>query len=511
MRRTRLIRLGLLPARCLAAGKVSSPKLKHSDYDIVVVGGGMVGAAFACALAVHPVGRGLRVAVLEAAPPKKLDQLPEAPHIRVSALSLATVKLLKDVGAWPLMEKARVTPYNEMQVWHTAGRGRVHWRAQDMGVSELGFIVENDVTQGALFQRLQQLASEDGCNFEVVAPVKIEAISRDGPEGVPVLTLEGGQQVSAQLLVGADGQQSQVKRFAGFDQIGIDYNHRGVVASVRVSEPHSTAWQRFLPTGPVALLPCHGQYSSIVWSTTPEHAQHLCTIPEEQFLEDLNNAFHAPPDMFRPGGRPPEHLLPNSFYQMLPILFPDPPRPAPPKIEAVCTPRMFFPLRLVHVMNYTKPHIALIGDAAHAIHPMAGQGLNLGIGDARELAETLLEAIQLGISVGDPTPLKSYEQKRQAANLQMQGGVHAIKTLFTPNEGLLAMARCMGLDLFNATPLIKNTAAAYAMGIDPGYVTRDNRPAYVGATPWEEPQQQTAMQQQQASTEAPAQAATATA
>jgi ubiquinone biosynthesis monooxygenase Coq6 len=335
------------------------------------------------------------------------------------------------------------------------------------------------------------------CNLELVAPLKIEQIlpGLDGhADSWPRILLSNEQSFSTRLLVGADGPGSLVKQFAGSEVVqsyGWDYNQRAVVATLHVGEhmagtiQQRTAYQRFLPTGPIALLPCHGPYANLVWSTTPAHAKQLsAAMTPQQFVQAVNQAFRAPPEDFQPGGRPPlfDNLLPKPLQQVADVLFPpsyassasnaasndanDADGALPPLIQDVIGPRLFFPLRFIHSAHYVSPRVALVGDAAHVVHPLAGQGVNLGFGDAEALAESIARAVQTGADLGDVSAcLQHYEDARRGHNAGLMGAVDAIGRVFRPQDGPVAWARQVGLTLFNAVPAIKSRAAERAMGL----------------------------------------------
>jgi ubiquinone biosynthesis monooxygenase Coq6 len=305
--------------------------VKHTNYDITIVGGGMVGSALALALAASPVTRHLRVCLIETVPPKLSAPLQPSPSIRVSAVSPASASFFDRLGAWSLMRSKRVTPFRKMRVWHTQQRGKVEWDVgqlrgeqvdptqvdPDAIDSALGYIVENEVIQNTLWQRMnevmQSATGPDECNLEIISPMKIEQIlpGLDGKTASdwPHLLLANEQQFSTRLLIGADGPNSLVKQFAwpSIQSFGKDYEQRAVVATLLL-EPgvknNETAFQRFLPTGPIAMLPCHGDYANLVWSITPALAKELSSgISAEEFVRRVNRAFTAPGHEFNPGGR----------------------------------------------------------------------------------------------------------------------------------------------------------------------------------------------------------------
>lgn len=427
----------------------------------------MVGATLACSLASNTLTRGLRVAMLESQIPN-LQQQPPSPDLRVSSISPKSAAVLQSAGCWGQIDPSRVAVFKDMQVWDSFGRGRIHWKASDMHREELGFVIENNVIQAGLVKSIVNYSKEHGCGVEVAAPVRVESIEQRSEAEPPSLALSTGQRVTARLLVGADGGQSVVKKFAKMSAVGMEYSQSAVVATVRTAEPHTTAWQRFLPTGPVAFLPSFGAFSNIVWSTSPAHARHLSRLPSQEFLELLNTVFRAPPEFFCPGGRlsPFHHPLPQQWMDVLPLLFPEPNPSHPPLAQEVIGPRPSFPLRIAQATSYVRPRLALIGDAAHLVHPLAGQGVNIGISDAAALAQSIESAVRVGMDVGDLIMLEEYERRRLSDNSIMLGGVHLLREVFGVTEGPLAWLRTVGLDFFNSVPVAKAKASSRAMGLD---------------------------------------------
>ncbi len=389
-------------------------------YDVVIVGGGMVGAVLACALGDSV----LRVALLEETPLERIQ--PDADiGLRVSAITRASQRIFAAVGAWERMQAWRVSPFREMRVWDAAGSGQICFDSAALGEPLLGWIIENRVIQAALLERARQFS-----NIELLCPVA-PALAGFYPEQAH-LQLQDGRELYAQLLVGADGAESKVRHWAKVDVGGWGYGQRAVVAVVRTEESHrETAWQRFLPTGPLAFLPLHDGRCSIVWSTTPAQAEQLLALDETSFALELAEAFE-----WRLGG-----------------------------ITEV-GPRGAFPLRLQHAHEYVKPRAALIGDAAHVAHPLAGQGVNLGLLDAAALAEVLLEAVKDGRDIGALKVLRRYERWRKGENLLMLGLLDGFKRLFGSSWPPLQWARNIGLNLTDAVEPLKNLLARRAMGLE---------------------------------------------
>ena len=389
------------------------------DYDLVIAGGGMVGSALACALG----DTDLRIALLEGTPPAQIRPDAET-DIRVSAISRASQRIFAAVGAWDGMTAWRVSPFRDMRVWDATGSGQIHFDSADIGEPLLGWIIENRIIQFALLERVRQLP-----NIELLCPVALETAQRLADDWR--VRLNDGRELTTRLLIGADGAQSTVRQLAGIATGGWEYGQKAVVANVATGEPHQqTAWQRFLPTGPLAFLPLHDGRCSIVWSTTPDQADALLAMDEAAFRAALGEAFG-----WRLGA-----------------------------ISAVGA-RGAFPLRLQHSHCYVKPGLALIGDAAHVVHPLAGQGVNLGLLDAATLAEVILDAIANGQDMASWKTLRRYERWRKGDNLLMLAVMDGFKRLFGTSLPPIALIRNIGLNLADAAGPLKNQIARQAMGL----------------------------------------------
>ncbi|MDZ4262053.1 MAG: UbiH/UbiF/VisC/COQ6 family ubiquinone biosynthesis hydroxylase [Pseudomonadota bacterium] len=388
------------------------------NYDVVIVGGGMVGLTLACALG----DTALKVAVLEAHPME--SSWPEQSiGLRVSAITHASRKVFDSIDAWRGMVERRVTSYGEMHVWDASGDGVIHFDGAEAGAPSLGYIIENRIIQLALMERMQQFA-----NIDMLCPMRWQHWSDDGTQ--LTLTLEDGRQLNTQLLVGADGVHSQVREQAGIETKGWGYDQDAVLAIVKTEKSHQhTCWQRFLPSGPLAFLPMHNHYSCVVWSTTPEQARELLVDDEALFRTKLADAF--------------DHTL--------------------GEVVEVCE-RGTFPLRLQHTVDYVRQRIALVGDAAHSIHPLAGQGVNLGILDAAALAETLLGAYDARRDIGSLATLRRYERWRKGQNLSMLLSLDGFKRLFGSDVMAVKIARNLGLNATNSLTPLKRLFMDYAMG-----------------------------------------------
>lgn len=393
--------------------------MNDARHDIIIVGGGMVGAALACLLAQV----GMDVALVESRAPD-LGWPPTEFDLRTSAITRASQQLFERIGAWPGMTQRRVCPYREMRVWDATGDGHIHFDSAEIGEADLGHIIENGVIQAALWERALELTRITLC-----CPARPETLHAGTDEAA--LTLDNGQTLRAPLVVGADGGQSWVRLQAGLTSHGWSYGQEAMVAVVRSERPHrDTAWQRFAPDGPLAFLPLADHTCAIVWSTTPEHTRELLALDDAAFLAALHESFG------------------NALGRMLET-----------------GRRAAFPLRLAHTLHYTAPRVALVGDAAHSIHPLAGQGVNLGLADARALAETVLAARRKGADIGHPLVLRRYERMRKADNLLMMGVMDGFKRLFGNEQPLLRQARNLGLDITERLPLVKNLIMRQALGL----------------------------------------------
>ncbi|MEQ5836073.1 FAD-dependent monooxygenase [Marinobacter sp. NFXS9] len=401
-------------------------------FDILVVGGGMTGAAAALGLC----QQGWRVGLVEAATLEEtLRPLEPAATVddfepRVSALSLASQALLHALGVWSDVTAERHCPYADMTVWDADGTGRIHFEAPAMGVSSLGTIVENRILVRAL------MAAVSDASLDLFAGVSVSGWT-EAAAGGHCIQLEDGRRLEADLVVAADGPQSRVRQWAGLPTREWDYDQQGIVCTVETVQPHqSTAWQRFSPTGPLAFLPLanetgSGHFCSIVWSQDTVEARRLMALDDAAFTAELEAAI--------------ERQL--------------------GAVKAVSR-RFAFPLRQRHAKDYVKPGLALIGDAAHTIHPLAGQGVNLGYGDVRVLLEEMARLRDSGLPAGEPSTLARYQRRRKGENLAMMAAMEGFKQLFARDELPLRWIRNAGMRWLDGQSGIKNRLAAQAMGIE---------------------------------------------
>jgi 2-octaprenylphenol hydroxylase len=392
--------------------------------DIVIVGAGMVGSLLAALLK----DSGLDIIMLErtAVPAPQAD---DAFEPRVSALTRASENLLCHVGAWNAMQDFRLCPYERMTVWDGDGSGRVEFSAKELGESHLGVLVENRLLQWAVTE-----AATKSANVSLQSPAQLTALERL-PDSWR-LTLADGSAIEAKLVIGADGAQSAVRQFINVGVSETDYGQRAIVTTVRTEKPHQyTAWQRFMSTGPLALLPLltsegDAHHCSIVWSQDEKEAQRLLALDDEAFRRELGFSF--------------EHTLGEIIG---------------------CDKRYSFPLRAVHASDYVREGVALIGDAAHAIHPLAGQGVNLGLLDAAVLAEEITRALGRNIPWWSENTLARYSRRRRAHNSLILNSMTGFRKLFASHNPLLVVARNFGLTATNKLLPVKQELARVAMGL----------------------------------------------
>jgi len=409
-------------------------------YDIVIIGAGMVGAALALKL-----GRaGFRIALVDrqTPPPFSAERIPE---LRVSALSAGSEALLRELGAWPAMEAMRFCPYRRLAVWEQPqGRipgwlpkrfNRTEFSAAEVGHDHLGHIVENSVTQLALWQCLAPLEQVD-----CLAPAGIAGLNV-GPENASV-SLDDGTTLTTRLVIGADGAQSRLRELANIGISRSQYRQQALVATVSYQgSQQDITWQEFTPSGPRAFLPLpdvNGRsWASLVWYDHPERLQALKDLPEPAFMNELTR--HFPDDL-------------------------------PPLLSAPA--RASFPLFRSHAQHYCRPRVALAGDAAHTINPLAGQGVNLGFQDVEVLSDVLCRARDQGRDWGDAGVLADYETRRRHANERMMAIMDLFYHGFSNRRPPLYLARNLGLAVAARVPLARREVTRYAMGLDSGLSAR---------------------------------------
>ncbi|HUD40631.1 MAG TPA: UbiH/UbiF/VisC/COQ6 family ubiquinone biosynthesis hydroxylase [Dokdonella sp.] len=381
---------------------------RRGEHDIVVVGGGPVGATLALALA----GDGFDVALVEVREPQ-FGTREDALDPRVVALAPDAAALLRELGAWPLPFPERVGAYRHMRVWDASAPGELHVDAAERGEAALGWIVENRHLQhgvwSAFADRVTRICPAEAAAVESGA-APADGIDADGSDPVAnraVLELADGRRLRARVLAIADGADSPLRTRLGIGFVGRDYAQRAVVAHVATERPHQdTAWQRFVPGGPLAFLPLADGRSSIVWSLPSAEAERVLALDDAAFRAELGAA---------------------SDFRLGPIV--------------ASSPRAAFPLRLREASRYVEGRCVLVGDAAHVVHPLAGQGVNLGLRDVACLRRVLAEARRRGTDIGAAHVLRRYARERRSENALAAHAFDLIERTFAPGSTPLAALR----------------------------------------------------------------------
>jgi len=391
-----------------------------ADADVAVVGGGVVGLAAALAL-VHLSP--LRVVLLERAPSPPWSAAQRDP--RTLAVAPAARRILAAIGAWAHLDHARSGEFRRMQIWDAGSTGRIVFDAADLARDTLGTVVEMSALRGAL-----ETAAHAAPRLRVECPAAVEGLERD-PAGVR-LALADGRRMRARLLIGADGARSRVRALAGLDYLETPYRQAAVVAVVRTEPGHGeTAWQVFLDDGPLALLPlAPADCAAVVWSTTPAHAEALCRMEAPDFAAVLSAALDGTPGRVTFAGR-----------------------------------REQYPLARGRAPRYSAPRVALVGDAAHLVHPLAGQGANLGLLDAAALAECVAEAHAQDRDPGGWPVLRRFERWRKGENLLMQTALDGLRALFAAPHPAARTLRGAGLAVVDRAGPLKSAIIRRACGL----------------------------------------------
>lgn len=439
--------------------KAAPPVEEH--YDIIIGGGGMVGTTLAAALAKNKTLADKKVLLLEGAPEFKGFN-PTGPYQnRVSAINRNSIELFKSIDAWSHIESARCKPVKQMQVWEANSDALIQFQ-HDNFASDVACIIENDLILDAVYATVQKSAP----NVQILNKARIECVSlpRESGDANSRVKLQDGRSFSCDLLIGADGANSIVRKEMGMDVLSFNYDRMGLVATLDLNTEevcdNSVAWQRFLPTGPVALLPLSDRQSSLVWSTTVPHAKELLAMEPTQFVDALNEAFcrqYPRVDVADKALQALNAFFGNSKSQHQ--------RQYPPRVCGVQErSRATFPLGFLHASSYVCQGAALVGDAAHRVHPLAGQGVNLGFGDVRLLVETLSAGAYAGFRLGDTQHLIKYERKCLAKNVPIMIGIHGLHTLYATQFSPVVLLRSLGVQLTENLPPIKNLFMKQAMG-----------------------------------------------
>ena len=411
--------------------------MADQQYDVVIAGAGMVGAAFAALLATKELatkelsseqGKKLRIAVLEARQ-FQMPDLSQSFDPRVVALTETSRQLLDDIGVWEQIASRRTCAYQRMEVWEADGTGHIEFDCTEVRQPSLGHIVENALIVEALLQKIDTLE-----NVDLLCPAKVVDLKKE--KDSVAISLDDGTVITTKLLAAADGAQSKVRELCGIQLRQWDYGHHAIVTTITTEHPHNfTARQRFLPAGPLAFLPlqtetgdCH--QCSIVWSQQEEVAESLMSLDDSAFCTALEQAGS------------------DCLGQIIAV-----------------DKRYKIPLKQRHAVDYVVPGVALMGDAAHTIHPLAGQGVNLGFQDVITLVEEVERAVTRGLSPGDMWALGRYQRRRKPHNLGAMAVMEGFKRLFEDQPLPVRLLRNDGMSAINRLGPIKNLLVRQAMGL----------------------------------------------
>lgn len=426
----------------------------------------MVGMALACSLASSLLTGKLSIAIVDDNPALTSGGLiskDEPPDPRVSTITPATISFLKDIGAWKYVEQQRHAYFDSMQVWDYTGLGYTRYNARDVNKEVLGCVVENKVLVRSL-----SMCVQDKDFHKTVLPSRLASMDlQSGASSAKMdsrlakLELADGRNLAAKLVVGADGGRSRVRELAGFSTTGHKYPQNAIICTVEHLTQSRCAWQRFLPSGPIALLPIGDNFSNIVWTMSPNEASDRKTMSEDDFVEAVNRALdhgYGP----RPQSSSGIMSVFSSFAANL--VSSNEPFEVPPKVIKLGSERMAFPLSLVHADSYAKPRVVLIGDAAHTVHPLAGQGVNLGFGDAASLSKVISEGTAVGTDIGQVSLLRKYEAERKPANSMMATILDSFQKAYSIDVGPLNALRGAAFNVAQAIPPLKKNIILYASG-----------------------------------------------
>lgn len=414
-----------------------------STYDVVINGAGPVGSALACALSHSPQfpTNPNRILLIDSqsfeTKQEFIGKKDKTADQRVVTLTPSSIRFLKSLGVWDKLDLSRVVPFYSLQVWESTGGNHFIIDNKNNTNQELGRTIEVKHLQACLFERIQEL---NRC--EVAIPSSIEGISQDENQGCLNLNLIDGRKIKTKLLIGSDGARSKVKQFSKIPTYGWSYNQMGIVCTISSSlkEEKPKAFQRYLTNGPLALLPLWDSFYSIVWTVNLEEFEVLMKLSDEKFIAELNFSLTRP-SKHHPISLPLQDEKPFQY---------------PPLVTNICNKRMAFPLNSLQSQRYIGNRLALIGDAAHSLHPMAGQGLNMGLGDSILLANVIIKNLKGGVDVGDENNLYEYERQSKIMNYSMSLAMEGIKAGFGTSNGVLSKIRNFALNGINNFGLLQD-------------------------------------------------------
>jgi len=398
-----------------------STKNQQTDFDIIIVGGGMVGLSVAAGLAEH-----YKIAIVDSS--ELSFEFPKEIGIRVSAITRASENWLIQLNAWQQIPSDRLSSYRQMKVWDAQGSGELSFSAQHVAQPNLGHIVENSVIQSALLKAIEPFIESGQINLITNQKITKICIDKDDTQ----LVMNDGTQLTSQLIIAADGANSWVRKYMGFTLNIESYQQSALVALIESENSHQrTAWQRFLPSGPLAFLPMkQNNLHSIVWSLDENLIEQRLSSTVKQFEKML------------------EESIEHKFGKL-----------------KLVSDRAVFPLIARHANSYTQHRVVLVGDAAHSIHPLAGQGVNLGFKDAKALVSCINEGFSEPSDAGNKRYLRQYQRLRMGDNLQVQKSMGFIKQGFANEQKLVTYFRNLGMGLIDSKPKLKKAMIKTALNL----------------------------------------------
>jgi ubiquinone biosynthesis monooxygenase Coq6 len=470
--------MSLLFKRALATVAETAPKV----VDVLIVGGGPAGLTLTTALKNSQVTKHLNVSLIEGfnlQPVKDFyENTPEGFTNRISSLTPQSIEYLQAIGSWDFIKPERIQPYDAIVVTEGLSDARLNFDS-----NELATMCENVNLQSSLYQRIKDLESQSSAlssssefGLDIIDNTRVDKITKDEKDQWPIVHLSNGDLIKTRLLVGADGFNSPVRKFAGIESRGWFYERFGVVATLKLEDIpfRSTGWQRFLPNGPIALLPLPNDHATLVWAQSIELSKLLTEIDEELFKELINAAFildDADMNYYYKSIKKNEtegliddirwrislkhkKLSEEEIEDKFPLQV----------VSIDANSRARFPLRLSHADTYVGERVALVGDAAHTTHPLAGQGLNMGQGDVQALVNALEKGIQRGLDIGNPLVLEPYWADRFPENNMLLGVVDKLHKLYSSTAEPVVALRTVGLNLVNELTVLKDLMIKHVSG-----------------------------------------------